>query len=114
MPRLLLVDDSAAFRGAARRALLGSFEIHEAVDGESAIELARRLRPDVVLLDVQLPGSDGFHVAAVLTAGKNPPTVILTSSLDRSDVDSLLPSSGATAFIPKEQLTARAILALLP
>ena len=114
MPRLLLVDDSAAFRVAARRALAGSFEVHEAVDGESAIELVRRLRFDVVLLDVQLPGSDGFHVAAVLTAGNNPPTVILTSSLDRSDIGSQLHASGATGFIPKEQLTAQTLLSLLP
>ena len=71
---LLIVDDHADFRAGARALLeVDGFEVlGEAADGESALEAARRLRPEVVLLDIQLPGIDGFAVADRLAAEKRP------------------------------------------
>ena len=62
---MLIVDDHADFRASARALLEAEgFEvIGEAADGREAIAEVRRLRPDVVLLDIQLPDQDGFAVA---------------------------------------------------
>ena len=63
-PTLLIVDDHAGFRALARRLLgSGGFDVvGEAADGRAAVTAARELRPDVVLLDIQLPDIDGFEV----------------------------------------------------
>src|SRR3954447_25222239 len=76
MPRsVLIVDDHAPFRAQARALLEaeGFTVAGEAPDGAAAIESVRRSRPDVVLLDVQLPGPDGFVVAERLAAETDPP-----------------------------------------
>jgi DNA-binding NarL/FixJ family response regulator len=118
MPRrILIVDDHPSFRGMAR-ALLESegFEVvGEASDGASAIEAARALRPDAILLDVQLPDIDGFEVATTVLSSQNgnAPAIVMTSSRDASDFGSLVEESGARGFIPKAELSAEAVSALL-
>jgi DNA-binding NarL/FixJ family response regulator len=112
---LLIVDDHAGFRSFAR-ALLSSegFDVAgEAVDGESALEAVERLHPDVVLLDVQLPGMDGFEIAYRLAGTPNAPRVVLTSSREASDYGSRLAQSPATGFLPKTELSGAALAALL-
>ncbi len=81
---VLIVDDHAGFRSAARRLLEleGYVVVGEAVDGLSAITEARRLRPDLVLLDIQLPDVDGFEVCEQLCRAGDGPAVVLTSSRD--------------------------------
>jgi DNA-binding NarL/FixJ family response regulator len=112
---ILIVDDHPSFRWMAR-ALLESegFDVvGEAEDGASAIEAARELHPDVILLDVQLPDIDGFEVAAALTGNGNAPVIVMTSSRDACDFGSLVERSGARGFIPKAELSAEAVSALL-
>jgi DNA-binding NarL/FixJ family response regulator len=112
---ILIVDDHPSFRGMAR-ALLESegFDVvGEAADGAAAIEAARELHPDVVLLDVQLPDIDGFEVAAALTQNGSSPAIVMTSSRDACDFGSLVEKSGARGFIPKAELSAEAVAALL-
>jgi DNA-binding NarL/FixJ family response regulator len=115
-PTVLIVDDHPSFRLTAR-ALLESegFEVvGEAADGASALEAAARLRPDVVLLDVQLPDLDGFEVAARLRSNNGAsPEVVLTSSRDGSDFGTLVARSGARGFVPKAELSGEALAALL-
>ena len=112
---VLIVDDHPSFRGMARAILEseGFTVIGEAEEGMAAIALARALRPDIVLLDVQLPDTDGFAVAAALTSNGNGPDIVLTSSRDASDFGSLVAESGARGFVPKAELSAEAIAALL-
>jgi DNA-binding NarL/FixJ family response regulator len=113
---ILIVDDHPSFRGMARAILEseGFDVVGEAADGTSAIEAARSLRPDVVLLDVQLPDIDGFEVAALLAAQNgSSPAIVMTSSRDACDFGSLVEQSGARGFIPKAELSAEAVSALL-
>ena len=86
----------------------------EAQDGASAVEAAGQLQPQVVLLDVQLPDTDGFDVARRLTAANAAePAVVLTSSRDAQDFGPLIEESGARGFIPKAELSGAALFALL-
>ena len=114
--RVLIVDDHPAFRAAARRLLeLEGYDVvGEAEDGLSAIAAARTLRPDFILLDVQLPDLDGFEVAERLSGDENPPAVVLTSSRDRSDYGPCLATSPACGFLPKAELSAAGIADILP
>ena len=112
---VLIVDDHASFRTVARKLLehLGYRVVGEARDGESALEAARELQPDVVLLDVQMPGIDGFEVAARLTAGDDGPAVVLVSTRDGLDFGGLVVESGARGFIAKDDLSGPTLAELL-
>src|ERR1041384_4810041 len=81
--RVLIVDDHDGFRSAARALLEedGYTVVGEVRDGREAIDAVRKLRPDVVLLDVQLPGEDGFSVCEQLVTDAAAPTVVLVSGL---------------------------------
>ena len=110
-----IVDDHPSFRTSARRILedAGYDVIGEAGDGEAGLAAARSLRPAVVLLDVQLPDLDGFHVAAELMTDADPPAIVMTSSRDGSDFMGLVTHSGARGFLPKGELSGEALAALL-
>lgn len=108
---MLIVDDHEAFRGFARRLLEagGLTVVGEAADGESAVSRARELDPDLVLLDVMLPDTDGFAVAERI-AGRA--RVVLTSSRELDDLRERLARSPARGFIPKSELSADALRAI--
>jgi len=104
---VLIVDDHPGFRASARALLeADGFEVvGEAADGPSALEQARLLHPAVVLLDVQLPGMDGFAVAAQLAAEPAPPAVVLVSSRAQSAFRGRLADSPARGFITKAEFS---------
>jgi DNA-binding NarL/FixJ family response regulator len=113
MPRtVLVVDDSAAFRATARVLLAarGYEVVGVAEDAASALEAARRLRPDCVLLDVNLPDGDGVTLAGSLTADA---AVVLVSTLDRSALGDGVERSGARGFVPKSELASPRLVELL-
>ncbi len=112
VPRtVLIVDDHPGFRATARLMLEadGYQVLGEAADAAQAVAQAARLRPQVVLLDVNLPDADGFSVARALSSGDAAPIVILVSSRDRSDYGPLIDECGARGFIPKAELTGDAL-----
>jgi DNA-binding NarL/FixJ family response regulator len=113
--RILIVDDHPSFRAAARLLLEeDGFEvIGEAADGNGGIAATYELRPDVVLLDVNLPDIDGFEVATRLTGNGNGAAVVIVSSRDPQEFGPLVQRSGARGFIPKAELTGAALSALL-
>jgi two-component system response regulator EvgA len=113
--RVLIVDDNSAFRGAARQLLerSGFVVVAEAGSGNSGVEEAKTHRPDLALVDLQLPDFDGFEVAERLCRLDPAPRVILTSSLDGSDFGALMAGSPALGFIPKGDLSAIAVETLL-
>jgi len=102
-PRLLIVDDDIASIHALRHALELMGDFHFAKSGEEAIELARRIAPDLILLDAQMPGIDGFEVCKTLKAEaafKHVPIVFVTRFSDpRNEMRAL--DLGAADFIAK-------------
>jgi DNA-binding NarL/FixJ family response regulator len=112
---VLIVDDHPSFRASARMLLEaeGYSVIGEAEDGLSALAAVEELRPDVVLLDVQLPDIDGFEVTRRLTSDNDGPSVVLVSSPDGRDFGPLVESSGACGFVPKNELSGQAVSALI-
>ena len=112
---VLIVDDDARFRAWARVLLerAGYVVVGEAGDGVSAFAAARRARPELVLLDLQLPDMDGFEVARVLSGERSPPAIVLTSTRERGDFGNRIDNSGALGFVPKEQVSGEALADLL-
>jgi DNA-binding NarL/FixJ family response regulator len=112
---LLIVDDHDEFRRFARTLLEAEgFDVAgEAADGESALAAVAELRPDAVLLDVQLPDGDGIEVARRLAAAPGAPQVVLTSTRDAADYGSRLEGAPARGFVPKQRLSGAALAALL-
>jgi DNA-binding NarL/FixJ family response regulator len=112
---ILIVDDHPSCRAAFRAVLEndGFAVIGEAGDGASAVAAAQKLQPEVVLLDVQLPDTDGFAVAAELTKNGSGPQIVLTSSRDADDFGPLIAESGARGFIPKAEVSADRVTSLL-
>jgi DNA-binding NarL/FixJ family response regulator len=113
--RVLVVDDHPSFRRCARSLLeTEGFEVvGEAEDGAAALALADELEPELVLLDVQLPDSDGFEVAARLLERRPGLAIVLVSSRDRSDYGSLVERSGARGFVSKAELSGAVLERLL-
>jgi DNA-binding response OmpR family regulator len=87
--RILIVDDESAIRLICRLNLGSSgFATLEAADGDSALSMARAERPDLILLDVMLPGKDGWQVAEELAAAdetRDIPILFLSARSDRTD-----------------------------
>jgi CheY-like chemotaxis protein len=114
--RILIVDDHPSFRATVKVMLLADgFEVvGEAADGRTALEAVERLKPDLVLLDVQLPDMDGFTVVNELRRRDSyRPKIVLTSSHDESDFGPIVARCGVAAFVPKGELSGAALRAVL-
>lgn len=117
-PTVLIVDDHPPFRAAARAVLEaeGFGVVGEAGDATAALLACARLSPQVVLLDVQLPGPDGFAVAEMLAAQPRegpPPDVVLISSRSLAGYRERLRTCPARGFLTKAELSGPALRALL-
>jgi DNA-binding NarL/FixJ family response regulator len=113
---VLIVDDHAGFRASARELLSaeGFDVVGEAADAGSAIEAARDLRPDIVLLDIQLPDLDGVRAAERIESRNGKPAIVLISSRDVSYLAGCLEESAACGFIPKSELSGDTLRGVLP
>ena len=115
MPQtVLIVDDHAGFRRFARRLLEtdGFTVVGEAHNGASALAAVEALRPELVLLDVVLPDTDGFAIAERLAENDRASVVVLTSSREAADFGARLERSPARGFIHKDDLSGAALAAL--
>src|SRR5437763_1414240 len=112
---VLIVDDHDGFRESASALLEaeGFAVVGGAADGAAALAAVQRLRPEVVLLDVQLPDLDGFAVAERLAAGPDPPRVVLISSRDATVYGPRLEVAAARGFLSKRELSGAALAAMV-
>ena len=114
-PTVLIVDDHDEFRQSAEALLEaeGFTVVGSAAGGVSAIAEAERLRPDVVLLDIQLPDMDGFAVAEEMASVADPPRVVLISSREANAYGPRLDAAPTRGFLPKRELSGAALLELV-
>jgi glycerol uptake facilitator-like aquaporin len=112
--RILVVDDSESFRRTAAQLLAarGLQLLAEACDGPAALAAVSADCPDGILLDINLPGQDGFAVAAQIGSACPAATIVLTSSNTENVSGTLLRSCGAAAFVPKIELATTDLQAL--
>ncbi len=111
---ILIVDDSPRFRAAAAELLTAAgFELFDvAADGRQALAAVAGRCPDGILLDVNLPGSDGFAVAALLAAACPAARIVLTSTDADCAPPQVMATSAALAFVPKQKLAVTDLRAL--
>jgi len=104
--RILIVDDDASFLGLAAELLADSgFDVvGKAMDATQALAATIRERPDGILLDINLPGRDGFATAAALSEACPSARIVLTSADVRNVAAEILRGCSADAFVPKEEL----------
>ena len=108
--RIVTVDDQPAFRSAAQAIIASTpgFElVGESADGESALRLIGEADPDLVLVDVRMPGLDGIEVATRLLAEDPTRVVVLASTLSAGSLSAIARSCGAAAVVRKHWLTPR-------
>ena len=112
MIRVLIADDQPLVRTGLRMILAAESDIEvvgEVADGRSAVTAATELSPDVILMDVRMPGVDGIEATRIVTAFDNPPRVLVLTTFDLDEVVYDALRSGASGFLlkdaPEERLT---------
>jgi len=115
MIRLLLVDDQPAVRrGLGMRLVLepDMLVVGEASTGREALTLAQKLSPDVVLMDVEMPGMDGIETTAALRAAVSQSVVVMLSIHDDTLTRARAQAAGAVAFVEKRGTTEHLLAAI--
>lgn len=103
--RIVIVDDQAAFRSAARLVveLSDGFEVvGEAETGEQAVTMVAELRPDVVLMDVNLPGHDGLEATRRIIASGSTARILVLSTYSAGEYETAAFDAGAVGFLSKD------------
>ena len=109
---VVIVDDQAPFRMAARAVLRRTegFElVGEAANGVEAVAVVSELHPDLVLMDINMPDMGGIEATRRIMAEQPDTVVILCSTYDVSDLPPDAATSGARAYVHKEQLGAKVL-----
>jgi DNA-binding response OmpR family regulator len=102
-PRILICDDEASLRELMRVSLDGNYVFDEAADAAEAIEVAERVRPDLVLLDVMMPGGSGLSVLERLRSdpGSSDVPVVVVSAFATEEDRLAAEEAGADDFLKK-------------
>ena len=112
---VLIVDDQRPFRGVAGTGVNlggGGGVAAEAATGEDAVDAAERVRPGVVLMDINLPGISGIEATRRIMASRPGTTVVLLSTYAAADLPADATTCGATTYLNKEDLTPATLRAL--
>ncbi|NKX55612.1 response regulator [Arthrobacter mobilis] len=113
--RVLLADDQPLLRMGFRLILEGEDDVEvvgEASDGADAVRLARRLEPDVVLMDVRMPVMDGIEATRQIAAGPQGPRIIILTTFDLDEYAFAGLQAGASAFLLKDVAPAELVSAV--
>ena len=114
--RVVIVDDQAPFRDAATavvETMPGYAVVGSAASGEDGLALTQELRPDVLLLDVNLPGMSGVEVARVLAGESTSTAVVLVSTYDVTELAEDVADCGAAGYLRKSDFGADRLLEVL-
>ena len=115
MTRVLVADDERLVRGGYRMIISGAPDLEvvgEAADGLEAVDLARRLRPDVVLMDVRMPRLDGIAATRRIAAFDTPPAVLVVTTFDLDEYVFEALRAGACGFLLKDAREEQLLAAL--
>lgn len=113
--RVLIVDDHESFRRAAQAVVQGieGFEVAgEVADGEASITAARTLRPDIILMDVNLPGINGIEATRQIRSVLPRVVVLLLSARDTNEFDRAAQDCGAAGYLAKARLSPEQLIEL--
>lgn len=113
--KVLIVDDQPPFRAVAGQlvTLIGWQLAAEAESGESAIEVARTIRPELILMDINLPGISGIEATRKITDEMPDVRVVLLSTYAEEDLPADARDCGALAYVHKEDLTPKVLRELV-
>lgn len=103
MKKILIVEDHADIRRLIRMTLeFEDYDIYEAVDGEEGLRMAQQVQPDLVLMDVMMPGQlNGLEVCSLLKTCPYPPRILLLTARGRSEDFEAGLHAGADAYLVK-------------
>jgi CheY-like chemotaxis protein len=105
-PRVLVVDDHPGILDAVRSVLAAQFDVvGSATSGAAALDAAPALRPDVIVLDIAMPGLDGFQTASRLKAAGSDARIVFLSNHESDDFVVAAVSRGASAFVVKSRMS---------
>jgi len=105
MIRVVLVDDQALFRAGVRMLVASQTDLEvvgEASDGVEAIEVVRRTRPDVVMMDIRMPVMDGLTATSHILGEPDPPRVVMLTTFDLDEAAARAIRQGASGFLLKD------------
>jgi DNA-binding NarL/FixJ family response regulator len=108
--QVLVVDDQPPFRAAARAVLnrIAEFDlVGEAASGEEAVAMAQALHPDLVLMDINMGEMNGIEATRLVTTARPDTVVILVSTYAAEDLPGDARTSGAAAYVHKDELSPR-------
>ena len=115
--RVVIVDDQAAFRSAARLVVEMSdgFEVvGEAETGEDAVAMVASVDPDLVLMDVNLPGIDGLEATRQIVASGSSARILVLSTYSASEYETAATEAGAVGFVPKDDFGPDSLMEVSP
>ncbi len=113
--KVLVVDDQGLVRAGFRMILEAQPDIEvvgEAADGLDAVTAARRLRPDVVLMDIRMPQLDGIATTRLLTTQPDPPAIVVLTTFDADELVLRALQAGAAGFLLKDTPPAEIVRAI--
>src|SRR3954452_2679976 len=104
-PRIVVADDHDKMRAAIARLLASDFDVVSTVaDGQAAVEAAEVLHPDLVVLDVSMPGLNGFEAAALIRRLPDPPWIVFATAYDGESIAGAASALGASAVVRKREM----------
>jgi DNA-binding NarL/FixJ family response regulator len=105
--RVLIVDDNESFLETLEKfvSTFPNVEIAgKAVSGEQAVKMCSKLKPDLVLMDIKMPGLNGFEAARIIKSMDNPPRILLLSFNDHHEYQAEAVSAGADGYLAKSEI----------